>query len=85
MAKTVGSNFFLLNWRLAVKLDYPFTVLQTPPHVLSAPATEAGKSSSVSRVGLEPTTNALRGHCSTTELPARRSRRLSDETACIYT
>ena len=33
------------------------------------------KPSEMGRVGFEPTTNALKGHCSSTELPTQKSSR----------
>ena len=68
MAKTVGSNFSLLNRRLAVELEFPFAVLQTPPPVWSQPFAKADKTSWVTRLGFGPRTNTLKGYCSTVEL-----------------
>ena len=54
LVKTVGSNFFLLNRRLAAKLSFPFAMLQTPPPVWSQPYRNADKSCWVIRQGFEP-------------------------------
>ncbi len=70
LVKTVGSNFYLLNRRLAVNLKFPFAALQTPPPVWSQPFTGLWKTCHVSRLGFEPRTNTLKGYCSTVELPA---------------
>ncbi len=54
LVKTVGSNFFLLNRRLAVNLKFAFAVLQTPPPVWSQPFTGLWKTCHVSWQGFEP-------------------------------
>ena len=74
MAKKVGSNFFLMNRRLSANLNYAFVPLSgTEGGAASAAPSTFAISEMVSREGFEPPTNALRGHCSTIELPAHSS------------
>ena len=68
MAKTVGSNYSLFNRQLRPNLKYPFAALSAEGGAASAPPTSASISLLVRPDGFEPSTNRLRGDCSTTEL-----------------
>ncbi|KKS88610.1 MAG: hypothetical protein UV63_C0032G0016 [Microgenomates group bacterium GW2011_GWC1_43_11] len=71
MAKKVGSNFFLINRRLSANLNYAFAELSAEAGAASAAPTSDSISLLVSRPGLEPGTNSLKGCCSTIELPTQ--------------
>ena len=71
MAKKVGSNFFLMNRRLSANLNYAFAALSAEAGAASAAPTSDSISFLVSRPGLEPGTNSLKGCCSTIELPTQ--------------
>ncbi len=71
MAKKVGSNFFLMNRRLSANLNYAFVPLSgTEGGAASAAPNHLSISKIVSAEGFGPSTNCLRGNCSTTELRA---------------
>ena len=65
MAKTVGSNYSLFNRQLRPDLKYPFAALSAEGGAASAAPNSANISILVSRLGLEPRTNSLKGCCST--------------------
>ena len=54
MAKKVGSNFFLMNRRLSVNLNYAFAALSAEAGAASAAPTDSSISLLVSRQGVEP-------------------------------
>ena len=71
MAKKVGSNFFLQDRRLSTTLDFPFAALSAEGGAASAAPNSLSISKIVSRAGVEPATERLRGVCSAIELAAR--------------
>ena len=63
--KTVGSNYSLLNRRLVPNLKNGFAALAAVGVAARQPPAAASMLLLVSRLGLEPRTNSLKGNCST--------------------
>ena len=72
MAKKVGSNFFLMNRRLSANLNYAYAALSAEAGAASAAPNPLSISKIVSTGGFEPSTDSLRGSCSTIELCAHK-------------